>query len=61
MGERSLRSVAKACGMNHETLRGVLAGQVWPDMLTVARLEAGFAQSLWPALHPREAAAEVDE
>ena len=44
---RSIRSVAAACGVNHQTIRGVLAGEVWPDMYTVARLEEGLNARLW--------------
>ena len=46
---RSIRSVAVECGLNHQTIRGVLAGEVWPDMYTIARLESGLRTPLWPA------------
>lgn len=45
---QSVRSVATRCGLNHQTLRSVLAGEVWPDMRTIALLELGLGQHLWP-------------
>lgn len=44
----SVRYVARQCGVNHQTLRSVLAGDVWPDMQTIARLEFGLGRPLWP-------------
>jgi len=49
IGERSIRSVAVLCGINHQMLHAALAGEVWPDMYTTARLEHGLESSLWPA------------
>jgi transcriptional regulator with XRE-family HTH domain len=48
IGDRTVRSVASACGVNHETIRAILDGRVWPDMHTIARLEAGLGIPLWP-------------
>lgn len=47
IGSRSVRSIAIECGLNHQTLRTILLGQVWPDMYTIARLELGLGRSLW--------------
>lgn len=47
IGEDSIRSIAALCGVNHETIRGILEGRVWPDMYTIAHLEAGLGVSLW--------------
>ena len=48
MGEKSIRAVASACGMNHATLIGILEGRAWPDMETIAKLEHGLDAALWP-------------
>jgi len=48
IGDRSIRSVAAAAGMSHATLLNVLAGRVWPDLYTIARLEAALQTGLWP-------------
>lgn len=45
---RSLRAVAQLCGVSHTTLVRILNGQAWPDLFTIARLEAGLQTSLWP-------------
>jgi len=47
MGERSTRSVAEEAGMNHVTLLNALAGQSWPDLITLARLEISLDAELW--------------
>ena len=48
IGERSIRSAAELCGMNHATLLGILEGRAWPDMETIAKLERGLDAGLWP-------------
>ena len=48
VGSRSVRSVAEASGITHTTLLSVLAGQVWPDLETIAKLELGLGARLWP-------------
>ena len=48
IGEKSIRAVASACGMNHATLIGILEGRAWPDMETIAKLERGLDAALWP-------------
>ncbi|PZF02805.1 hypothetical protein DEJ01_09770 [Curtobacterium sp. MCLR17_040] len=48
MAGRSLRAVAADAGIGHVTLQRVLAGQAWPDLQTIARLEAGLDAELWP-------------
>ncbi|PYY32510.1 hypothetical protein [Curtobacterium sp. MCBD17_030] len=51
MAGRSLRAVAADAGIGHVTLQRVLAGQAWPDLVTIARLEVGLDAALWPR-HP---------
>jgi lambda repressor-like predicted transcriptional regulator len=45
---RSLRDVARAAGLSHTTLLAVLAGDRWPDMVTIAKLEDALGADLWP-------------
>jgi len=41
--------VAKAAtGVDHTTISKILNGQVWADIATLARLEAGLGADLWP-------------
>ena len=53
IGEKSIRSAAEACGMNHATLIGILEGRAWPDMETIAKLERGLDAALWPGHSPQ--------
>lgn len=48
MGERSIRSTAQAAGIDHGIVARLLAGQSWPEVVTVARLERGLGVRLWP-------------
>lgn len=48
MSGRSIRSVAAESGVGNVTLSMVLAGRAWPDLATIARLEAGLDVELWP-------------
>lgn len=48
IGETSVRAVARSTGVPHNTVAKILAGQVWPDFVTIARLELGLQASLWP-------------
>ncbi|MET0975588.1 MAG: hypothetical protein ABWX82_07950 [Leifsonia sp.] len=48
IGERSVRSVGLASGVNHATILGILEGRAWPDLSTIAKLEIGLGADLWP-------------
>lgn len=48
MDGQSIRSVATQVGIGNVTLLTVLAGKAWPDLATIARLEAGLDCELWP-------------
>lgn len=48
IGEKSLRSVAKGAGLDHSVILRILAGQTWPDIGTVARLELELDADIWP-------------
>lgn len=50
MGDASIRSTAERAGIDHNTLRKVLAGDAWPDMIVIAKLERAFHKNLWPGL-----------
>lgn len=48
IGERSLRSVAREAGLDHTTVRALVEGERWPDLITIARLEVALDVRLWP-------------
>ncbi|MHB8220589.1 MAG: hypothetical protein ACYDHU_09770 [Acidimicrobiales bacterium] len=48
LGGRSLRAAGTLTGVDHTTIGDVLAGRVWADVATLARLEAGLGSDLWP-------------
>jgi lambda repressor-like predicted transcriptional regulator len=50
MGDRSVRATAKMADLDHNTLRYVLDGTAWPDMIVIAKLERAFHENLWPGL-----------
>jgi hypothetical protein len=50
MGDASIRSVATKADIDHNTLRKVLAGDAWPDMIVIAKLERAYNRNLWPGL-----------
>jgi len=49
MGEASIRSVARNASVDHNVLRTVLAGETWPDLVTIAKLEQSLG-ALWPGI-----------
>ena len=48
MGDRGVRDVARAADLDHTTLMAILAGEAWPDLATIAKLEATLEADLWP-------------
>ena len=48
IGGASLRSAAASADINHATLMKILAGETWPDLETIAKLESGLKADLWP-------------
>ncbi|MFJ9521811.1 helix-turn-helix domain-containing protein [Kitasatospora sp. NPDC101801] len=44
----SLRQAAAGSGVNRQVIADLLAGRSWPDVATVARLEAFTSTRLWP-------------
>ena len=50
MGERSLRELGRAAGIHHTTIRAILMGERWADLVTIAKLEQALGVRLWPDL-----------
>ena len=50
LGDRSNRSFERDSGMSNANLVRILKGNVWPDAITIARLELATGKSLWPRL-----------
>ncbi|MFI8984641.1 helix-turn-helix domain-containing protein [Streptomyces antimycoticus] len=44
----SANALAQASDVNRQVISNVLAGSVWPDLLTVANLEGALGEPLWP-------------
>ena len=44
----SFRRLAEVSGVNRQTINDVAVGRCWPDVATIAQLEAGLAIRLWP-------------
>jgi DNA-binding phage protein len=57
-GSRSLRSVARAAGIDPTSLGRMLSGETVPDVHTVAVLEDALGTALWPTWQERSAATE---
>ena len=48
IGARSVRSVARDAGLDEGTVRRVLAGESWPDLHTISRLNDSLGGGLYP-------------
>jgi transcriptional regulator with XRE-family HTH domain len=48
IGSRSIRAVAADSGLSHATISLILAGELYPDLTSLARLEHGLKTDLWP-------------
>lgn len=44
----SANALAQESDVNRQVIANVLAGVVWPDLLTVASLEGALEERLWP-------------
>lgn len=44
----SLRRLAAVSGVNRQAIANLLAGDSWPDIATVARLNSALDADLWP-------------
>lgn len=47
-GGRSVRGLARDAGLHHTVVLSLLAGESWPEVVTVLRLEAALGVSVWP-------------
>lgn len=47
-GARSPREVADALGIDHNSLRKVLAGKSYPDLVFIVKVETKLNKRLWP-------------
>lgn len=48
MDGRSAREVGSLSGVDYTTVNAVLNGTTWPDLRTIALLEAALNADLWP-------------
>lgn len=48
VGDRSYRQVAGEAGVDHTTISGIISGEHWPDVVTLAKLEGALEARLWP-------------
>lgn len=48
--DTSIRGAAKLAGIDHNTLRYILDGEAWPDLIVIAKLERAYNRNLWPGL-----------
>ncbi|MBT1618090.1 helix-turn-helix domain-containing protein [Curtobacterium flaccumfaciens] len=60
MGDLSVRAVASEAGISHVTLLRVLNGQVWPDLVTITRLEIALDADLHSSRAVRKAPPSAD-
>ena len=49
--QESVYSVAKAAGVNSQTVFNFLKGETWGDVVVLFRLEHGLRQELWSHAH----------
>jgi hypothetical protein len=49
---RSVRSFERDAQLSNAIVTRILAGRVWPDAVTIARLEIATGRSLWPRYEP---------
>jgi len=49
MDGRSAREVGRLSGVDYSTISAILNGTTWPDLVTLAKLEARLKTDLWPA------------
>lgn len=47
IGERSVREVARAAGLDEGTIRKILLGESWPDLRTIWKLETSLETQLY--------------
>jgi hypothetical protein len=50
---RSGRGFERESKMSNASVARIVRGQVWPDAVTIARLEIATGRALWPRYEPR--------
>ncbi len=45
-----MRELARRSDTSHTTIRRVVAGEIWPNLETIAKLEAAIDEKIWPDL-----------
>jgi transcriptional regulator with XRE-family HTH domain len=56
--DMSQHYLAGLCNLDRSTLRLVLNGYKWPDMVTIVKMEQNLQVNLWPRWWPDSPAAE---
>ena len=44
----SINKIAQYCGVGESTLADFMAGRTWPSILTLAQIEVGLGEPIWP-------------
>ena len=53
-GPNSIEDLADEIdGVSHQTIRNIIQGRTWPDLMTIARLERYFDRKLWGNAHKK--------
>jgi hypothetical protein len=47
-GSESYRETGRRSGLAAMTVRAIILGERWPDMVSVVRLEQAYGELLWP-------------
>ena len=50
----NVTKIAKRCGLTPQTIYNVLDGKTWPDLTTIAQLEAHYRVRLWGNEHRKK-------
>ncbi|AEX70290.1 helix-turn-helix domain-containing protein [Corynebacterium diphtheriae] len=45
-------SIAERCGLNSSTISDLTKGTSWPTVETLAKIEVGLGQPVWPRMNP---------
>jgi DNA-binding phage protein len=48
LGRRAISSVSEAADVARSTIYDILGGNTWPDVVSLAKLEATLSIQLWP-------------
>jgi transcriptional regulator with XRE-family HTH domain len=48
IGDRSISDIARSADVARSTVHDLLAGNTWPDLVTLVKLEGILGVTLWP-------------